>query len=335
MSAERPFNLDRRALLRALAASTLVPALARAQAPDWTPPAPDRELRVPVRGGSIYVRVNGDLKSPHSPVIFAHGGPGVMHAGFLPTLALADQRAVILYDQLDCGLSDRPNDPANWTVERFVSEVDAIRAALDLKRLHFVGHSWGSTIALEYAAHQPAGLDSLTLGSPLISTRSWQKSTFADLARLPPDVVRAVKTAEATGATDTAAYRQAMAVFYSHYMNVGPAPRYVVDYIIRRRLGVNEQLYRAMWGGGEISASGTLKTYDGEPLLARIKAPTLFLCGSDDEMTADVLKPFVARVPGARMAVIPGAGHALTTTHSQAYVALLREHLGRNDPRPA
>jgi proline iminopeptidase/L-proline amide hydrolase len=326
-------NLDRRALLAGLGAAALVPSLAAAQ--DWTPPAPDQELRVPVRGGSIYVRVNGDLKSPHTPVVFAHGGPGSTHSSFLPAVALADQRAVILYDQLDSGLSDHPNDPANWTVERFVSEVDAIRAALALSHLHFVGHSWGSTIALEYAARQPAGLDSLTLGSPLISTRSWQKSTLADLARLPPDVIHTIKTNEAAGTTDSAAYQRAMDVFYDHYMTRAEPPAYVRAYSQGRHLATNQRLYQTMWGAGEISASGTLKTYNGEPLLPKIKAPTLFLCGEDDEMTAGVLKPMVARVKGARLAVISGAGHGLPSTHSKAYVALLRDHLGRHDPKAA
>src|SRR5689334_2237769 len=105
--------LDRRAFLAGLSA---LPVAARAQ-DAWTPPAADQELRVPVRGGRIYVRVNGDLKGPRAPVIFAHGGPGGNHAAFLPSLRMANERAVILYDQLDTGLSDRPEDPANWTVE--------------------------------------------------------------------------------------------------------------------------------------------------------------------------------------------------------------------------
>ena len=321
--------LDRRAFLAGLVAATAAPLAARAQ--DWTPPAPERELRVPVRGGHIYARVNGDLRGPRAPVIFAHGGPGSHHTSFLPQLALADERAVILYDQLDCGLSDHPNDPANWTVERFVSEVDALRAAFDLSRLHFVGHSWGSTIALEYAARQPAGLASVTLGSPLISTKSWQRSTSANLAKLPPDVIRTIRAGEASGATDTAAYQQAMGVFYSHYMARAPVPDYVRAYGAEHKLATNPVLYKAMWGAGEIAATGSLRTYDGEPLLPRVAAPTQFICGQFDEMTADVLKPMVARVRGARLAVIPGAGHALTATHGDAYNAILREHLRRND----
>jgi proline iminopeptidase/L-proline amide hydrolase len=320
--------LDRRAFLAGLTASAL-PVAARAQT--WTAPAPDRELRVPVRGGQIYVRVNGDLKGPRAPVLCAHGGPGGSHSYFLPSLQMADERAVILYDQLDSGLSDHPNDPANWTVERFVSEVDAIRAALDLPRLHFVGHSWGSTIALEYAARQPGGLKSVTMGSPLISTKSWTKSTLAQLAKLPPETVETINRLEAAGDTANPAYEKAMEVFYRQYAARRPGPTYVRDYVQARGLSTNAKLYEGMWGPGEIRATGSLKTYDGEPLLPRVTAPTLVITGEYDEMTADVLKPLVAQMPAARLVVVPDAGHAMPATHAEPYVAAVRAHLARND----
>lgn len=322
--------LDRRGFLAGLAGAAVLPAVARAQ-DAWTPPAPERELRVPVRGGQIYVRVNGDLKGPRAPVICAHGGPGGTHAAFLPSLRMAEDRAVILYDQLDTGLSDRPNDPANWTVERFVSEVDAIRAALDLSRLHFIGHSWGSTIALEYAARQPGGLKSVTMGSPLISTRSWTKSTLAQLAKLPPDVVKTINTLEAAGDTANPAYGEAMTVFYRQYGGRGPRPAYIGEYAKAKGLTGNNKLYQGMWGPGEIRATGSLKTYDGEPLLPRITAPALVITGEYDEMTADVLKPLVARMPSAKLLVVADAGHGMPATHVEPYLAAVRAHLARND----
>jgi len=320
--------LDRRGFLAGLAASAL-PVAAAAQG--WTAPAPDRELRVPVRGGQIYVRVNGDLKGSRTPVICAHGGPGGSHSYFLPSLQMADGRAVILYDQLDSGLSDHPNDPANWTVERFVSEVDAIRAALDLPRLHFVGHSWGSTIALEYAARQPGGLKSVTLGSPLISTKSWTRSTLAQLAKLPPETVETINRLEAAGDTANPAYEKAMEVFYRQYAARRPGPAYVRDYVKAKGLTTNSKLYEGMWGPGEIRATGSLKTYDGEPLLPRVTTPALVITGEYDEMTADVLKPLVARMPNARLVVVPDAGHAMPATHSEPYLTAVRAHLARND----
>ena len=138
-------------------------------------PAPERELMVPVPGGRIFVRVNGNAttKAGKLPVIFVHGGPGGTHVALLEALALADDRMVILYDQLDSGRSDQPNDPANWKVARFVAELEAIRAALGIGRWHVVGHSWGGTVALEYAAQRPTALAGLVLSSPLVSTRRW------------------------------------------------------------------------------------------------------------------------------------------------------------------
>src|SRR4051794_13718082 len=99
-------------------------------------PAPDREAMIPVPGGRVYVRVNGTLAGPRPPVVFLHGGPGGTHATYLDALALADERAVILYDQLDSGRSDRPNNPANWTVARFTDEVSAVARALGVRRWH-------------------------------------------------------------------------------------------------------------------------------------------------------------------------------------------------------
>ena len=321
--------LDRRAFLGGLVGASGLATAAAAQG--WTPPAPERELRVPVRGGRIYVRVNGDLKSKRPPVLCVHGGPGGNHYYFLPSLMLADERAVILYDQLDSGLSDRPNDPANWTVERFVSEVDAVRAAFDLRRFHLVGHSWGSTVALEYAARQPGGLNSLTLGSPLISTKSWTASTTADLNKLPPDIVASINRLEAAGDTRNPAYVAAMNIFYKQYLARGPTPPYVEAYAKAKGLKTNDKLYETMWGPGEIRSTGTLKAYDGEPLLPRVTAPTLVICGQYDEMTADVLKPLVARMPDASLSVVPDAGHGMPATHPDAYVPAVRAHLARHD----
>jgi proline iminopeptidase/L-proline amide hydrolase len=100
--------------------------------------APDQEAMVPVTGGRIYVRVNGALGGK-PPILFIHGGPGSSHWSWLNATALADDRAVILYDQLDCGRSDRPGDPVNWTVARFLSEIEAIRAHFGIARWHVLG----------------------------------------------------------------------------------------------------------------------------------------------------------------------------------------------------
>lgn len=302
-------------------------------APDdgWRAPGPDRELMVPVRGGRIYVRVNGRLDGARAPVLIAHGGPGGSHAGQLPAVRMAGERAVILYDQLDCGRSDRPEDPENWTVERFVSEVDAIRAALDLKRLHFVGHSWGSTIALEYAARRPTGLRSVVLQGPYVSTSRWIADAYRLRTALPLEVNAALVVGEQAKAYDTPAYKAAEAAFYARYNKRVAGPAWIGDYAKRTKTTGNTRLYRTMWGPNEFVADGTLSDYNGEHLLPLIAAPTLFLCGRHDEGTPEAAADFAERVRTARVHVIEDASHAIQSEQPAAYLAALRNWLMEHD----
>jgi proline iminopeptidase/L-proline amide hydrolase len=183
-------HFDRRTFLAAGAAALTVPVLAEAPSARGLRLKPDREEMVPVEGGRIYVRVNGDLRGPRPPIVFAHGGPGSSHWYFLNATALADERAVIFYDQLDSGRSDHPSDPKNWTAPRFLSELPSIARALNVKRWHMLGASWGGTLALEYAARRPRELASVIIQSPLVSTAIWMRDANRLKDAMPPDVRR-------------------------------------------------------------------------------------------------------------------------------------------------
>lgn len=51
-------------------------------------------------------------------------------------------RRVIYYDQLGCGNSHPPSSkPSLWTIDLFVQEVDVVRKALGLDRIHLLGQS--------------------------------------------------------------------------------------------------------------------------------------------------------------------------------------------------
>ena len=327
--------LDRRTLLCSAIAAGLVlrPSLLVARGPESYPP-PDRELMVAAPGGRLYVRINGRLDAPRPPIVMIHGGPGGSHAAFLPLLGLAEDRAVILYDQLDSGLSDRPNNPANWTVERFTSELEAIRNALGIKRWHVLGASWGGTVALEYGARRPAELKSLILAGPLISTRSWIADANALRGQLPPETQR-VLTACDPPAPITPSCEAATDEFYSSYWMREPRSKGMKRYIAARpALQLNSKLYSSMWGPSEFVATGTLRDYDGELLLAKLNgAATLFIGGQYDEARPNTLASFAGRVPNAEFAVIPGAGHALASDRPEETLGILRAWLNRQDQR--
>ena len=94
-------------------------------------------------GGKIWYGLTGNSESSATALIAIHGGPGMTHDYLYPLTDLADERQVIFYDQLDAGLSERPNDPGNWSLARFLNEIDDLRDALNLPNVAIFGNSWG------------------------------------------------------------------------------------------------------------------------------------------------------------------------------------------------
>ncbi len=328
--------IDRRLLLAGgLATLIPLPALARGLA---SYPPPTREAMVPVEGGRVYVRVNGDLAGPRPPLLLIHGGPGGTHDALLEALPLADERAVILYDQLDSGRSDRPDNPANWRVARFVDEVEAVRRALGVRRWHVLGHSWGGTIALEYGAleygaRRPEALAGLALASPLIATKSWIVDANILVDALPAPIRDEIRRCEAIAAPQPPSCGTATRAFYAAYNGrepASPARRAYAQAAGGR--GFNAKLYETMWGSSEFVSTGTLSNYDGEPLLAKLDGRrTLFICGQYDEARPATIGNYAARVPGAEFAVIPGAAHNIFGDRPEETIATVRGWLSRQD----
>lgn len=294
--------------------------------------APDRELMVPVEGGRLYVRVNGNLAGPRLPLVYLHGGPGSGHAGLLPLTALADERAIILYDQLDSGRSDAPGDPRNWRVERFVDEIEAIRRALGIARWHLGGGSWGGTLALEYGARRPAALAGLIIQSPLVSTRSWIADAAVLRRELPAQwraTLDACEGASPPGADQCAAADEAY--LGSHVWRTPGDPR-VAAYRAALPDYAGDKVYNGMWGPVEFRATGTLRDYDGEPLLARLDGRrTLFVAGEYDEARPQTVAGFARRAAHAQYRTIAGAAHAILRDKPESYLPIISAWCRRNE----
>jgi proline iminopeptidase len=97
--------------------------------------------------------------SPRIKLLLLHGGPGVTHEYLEPCDSWLPAAGVeyYYYDQLGSHYGDQPDEPDLWEIDRFVDEVEQVRAALGLDRGNFFlyGQSWGGLLALEYAlAHQ-------------------------------------------------------------------------------------------------------------------------------------------------------------------------------------
>lgn len=324
------------------AALALLPLTAQAQdtalptnpTADWS--VATSEHRIAVEGGKVWVRVNGVIGQGQPPVIIIHGGPGGTHVNFGNLLSLADQRPVILYDQLDSGMSDRPENPANWRPERFVAELEAIRKALGVERWHVIGHSWGSALALEYAAAYPQHTASAVLSGTFISAPHWITGTNLLIRDLPDDVAATIRACEGPTPPAPEVCEPATAAFYAAYNGRADRPAPSPAAIAYRKRyggkGFNATVYNAMWGPTEFRASGSLGTYDATHLLARVDGTRiLFVVGQYDEARIDDVQDFVALTPGAELAVVPGGSHAFIAERAEVAEAIYRDWMNRKD----
>ncbi len=277
---------------------------------------------VDVTGGRAWYRIVGS--GTETPALLLHGGPGASSAYFEPLAALSDERPVIFYDQLGGGRSDRPDDPSLWTKERFVEELGQFRQALGLDRVHILGHSWGTMLAVDYYLSGATGIESLVLASPALSAPRWIEDADRLRAELPEEVRLVLDEHEEAGTTDSDAYMEATMEFYRRHLCRSEAAWETLGPIFE---DLNMQVYGTMWGPSEFFATGNLGDYDRTDRLGEIAVPTLFTAGRFDEATPETTAWYRGLVPGASLAILEKSAHMTMLEEPEAYVAIIREFL--------
>lgn len=285
------------------------------------------EGRIPFRGFETWYRDAGPEDS--LPLVCLHGGPGSTHHYFQPLERLAQEgRRLVVYDQLGCGSSDRPDDPELWTVGLFVDELRTLREALGLDRIHLLGTSWGSMLAIEYALTQPAGLVSLTLNSPPTSAATWMAEAAQLRDELPEHHRRAIAEHEAAGTLDHPDYLAAEEEFWRrHVCLLDPAP----DFVRRGRAEKGTPVYRVLWGASEWNADGLLHDWDVRDRLGEIRVPTLVTSGRYDECSPALAEEARRGIPGAERVLFDESSHMAFAEEPERFRAVLTEFLARTE----
>lgn len=188
-----------------------------------------------------YYKIYGDHLAS-TPVIVLHGGPGSGHEYVEPFSDLWSRYRipVILYDQVGCAKSTHlqfmRGNKEFWQPSLFVAELDNLILKLGLDDAghgyHILGQSWGGSLAVEFAARKPAGLQRLILAGanaafPLLRDNLWDL-----LKRLPDDLQAAVQKAVETKDFTATKYGEAMGEFMSTFLCRGrpfPPPELAAD----------------------------------------------------------------------------------------------------------
>jgi proline-specific peptidase len=283
-----------------------------------------RDGRIAGPHGAIYYRIVGDDSNPDAlPLLTIHGGPGMPHDYLRDLDALAADRPVVYYDQIGCGASDRPNAENLWRIDTFVDEVDVVRNALGLDRVHVLGQSAGGWIAQEYALRRPAGLASLHLANTCASIPLFERGVVHLRAALPGGVGAVIDAHESAGITTDPEYLAAVDLFNRlHFTGTDDVPGHVHAAV----RAMNPAIYEAMVGTG-LTFTGTMAGWDVTDRLGQLELPVLVTSGRFDEMTPEVVRGMADAIPGARMVIFEQSAHLPMVTETAAFLGVVRAFL--------
>jgi pimeloyl-ACP methyl ester carboxylesterase len=234
-------------------------------------------------GVDIHFAVHGD--GPRT-MLLSHGwgASSTMFAGNLAPLAR--RHRVITWDLRGHGRSDYPADPSRYSTALAAGDMLGLLDEVGAERAVLAGHSLGGYLSLEVVLAHPERVEALVL----------------------VDTGPGFRNGDARDRWNAGADRYAARLEEHGLAGLAAGPEQRVDEH-RDATGLIH------------SARGMLRQHDAHVLdgLPTIDVPTLVVVGGADEQFLPGARYMAAKIPGARLVEITGAGHAPNITHAEAF----------------
>ena len=245
---------------------------------------------IATNGINLYYELHGS--GPALVLIPGLGYNGWMYSHMIP--GLAEHFQVISIDNRGSGLSDKPAGP--YTAQMLAADVIGLLDAFDLPKAHIVGHSMGGFIAQALAIDYPDRVDRLVLSA----------TNFGGPHHVP---ITPPAMAVLTDVSGDPIARLRRGIVISTAPGFAEAnPEFIESWVqYRVQHPIDPAGYQAQLaiGLGLLSEAASF-----EHKLGRVTAPTLVLFGEHDAVVppgnAELL---AARLPNARVEILPNAGH--------------------------
>ena len=263
--------------------------------------------------------------NPGIKVLLLHGGPAATHEYFEAFDSYFPAAGVeyYYYDQLGSYYSDQPNEPALWDLPRFVDEVEQVRTALglDASNFYLLGHSWGGTLALEYALKYQQHLKGLLISNMMASIPAYNE--YAKTTLMPAmdqQVLAEVKQLEAAGKHTDPRYMELLVP--NHYVQhiLRMPPDQWPDPVNRAFKHLNPAIYVPMQGPSELGSSGKLANWDRTADLGTIAVPTLVIGAQHDTMDPAHMKMMASKLQRGRYLHCPNGSHMAIYDDQRVYM---------------
>ncbi|MEP7320756.1 MAG: alpha/beta fold hydrolase [Saprospiraceae bacterium] len=257
------------------------------------------------------------------PVVFIHGGPGLNHSYFLPyTNRLASSYHLIYYDQKSCGQSEIPSDTNAMRLDAFVNDIETIRQKFGLKKIHLLGHSWGSMLAIKYALKYPQNLSSLILINPAATSSQDVREASKIINRQFDNTDQMNRTMIIESTEFKSGSPKAMEKLFRLGFRQNMAQKNLADSIqlnipedFAKRNGALKYLFR------------DLADYDLYPSLKNITTPTLIIEG-DQDVGLGASEKIRTEISMSTYKIIKDAGHFTFIEQPAAFDSIIKTFIG-------
>ena len=251
-------------------------------------------------------RIYWDAQGQGAPVllIMGLGYPSLMWYRTRPVVAR--KYRTITLDNRGVGQSDMP--PGPYSIALMASDAAAVLDASGEESAHVFGISMGGMIAQEFALQYPKRVRSLILGCTA--------SGGPHAVRAEADATQMIMMRAKMSAEEAA---QAAVPFI--YDSGTPRARIDEDIALRRPWFPRAEAYQSQLQG--------IIAWEAYSRLDQINAPTLVIHGQNDRLVPPGNGKLIAeRIPGAKLVIIPNAGHIFVTDQPESAHHAVLEFLG-------
>jgi 3-oxoadipate enol-lactonase len=252
----------------------------------------------------------GDPSAPGLLLIHGIGGAKEDFADHLD--ALAAQHRVVTFDHRGHGESDKPDDPRAYSLDRLALDTACVASAYELHELRILGHSMGGMVMRRFLLAEPGRAHAVV---------------FMDTsAGAPPgsDTELVVAASEVVRTGGLAALKQ-----LSDELDLLGSESY--QRVLAERPGFAEYAEYKWHAQSPVMWTTLMHEIVTQPDqladLAALTVPTLGIVGDQDSMFLRPMDDIVRTVPGARLVVVPDAGHSPQFENPPAWIAAMLEFL--------
>lgn len=265
-----------------------------------------------INGVQLHYTLDGPQGAP--VITFAHALSLDLRSFDPQVPAFADSYRVLRLDLRGHGNTDRNGGP--FSMEDLGDDVAGLLDRVGAEKTHFVGSSLGAMVGFALALNHPDRLASLVF--------------MASQGALPPERnasarenIARMRASGATSETTMAGEADALMTRLLHEPDEKKHPK---------RIALLRDILNTTTLFGQARAYEAILDMDYDSRLDEIRTPTLVLAGAEDSSTTpERMRMYGEQIAGARMELLPGAGHFPNLEQPEGFDRMYRAFLDRID----